>query len=314
MNKMVSPYFSAVTRSLESEVFLINSLSTHQGVKGAANEQALINILERFLPKKYSIGTGIIIDRLGNQSKQCDIVIYDGFNYPEIFGQTPIKFFPIDFVYAVIEVKTTLDQKKMLEACENIKSVKSLDVIYESFRITPTEVAYEINNDTILWENVSTTKPQGFVFGFSSKTTKFDTFYKWMKANNDVNLIPNHIFCLDQGFLVNHPNDVKGFPCPLLNDLGNEFYSQEDCDIFKDGAKYWMTVNGVKYPVSEIGEYKIAIDQSKVLLEFISILNKMLSKKTLSPRIDIYEQYIMPSYNYKFNFKDGNLCYNKATK
>jgi len=312
MKKMVTPYFSAVARALESEVFMINSLSTHQGVKGGANEQALINILERFLPKKYSIGTGIVIDRSGKQSRQCDIVIYDSFNYPEVFGQTSIKFFPVDFVYAVIEVKTNLDQNKMREACENIKSVKSLDIIQDSFRMMPTESAEDINDQTVLWENESTTRPQGFVFSFGSKAKSFKTFQNWLTPTDSIDYTPNHVFCLDQGFLVKHHNEVKGFPCPLLNDECTAFISQEDCDFFEENGKYWGMINSAKYPVTEIGQFKVAIDQSKVLLEFISLLNKMLSKKLLSPRIDIYNQYLSGLLGQKFSFQNNELCAHKT--
>ncbi|HCG5532451.1 TPA: hypothetical protein NJ015_004719 [Vibrio parahaemolyticus] len=308
MKKLISPYFSAVTRALDSEVFLINSLSTHQGVKGSANEQALINILEKFLPKKYSISTGIVIDRHGVQSRQCDIVIYDAFNYPEVFGQTPIKFFPVDFVYAVIEVKTNLDRNKLLEACENIRSVKALDIVRDSFRVVPTEAAEEISDDTVIWENVTTTKPQGFVFAFGSKAKSFETFEKWLEPRESIELAPNHVFCLDQGFLVNHPNKVLGFPCLLINEEGTEFYSNEDYDPVEIDGHNWMVINGSRYPVTETGQYKVAIDQSKVLLEFISILNKMLSLKTLSPRIDIYNQYLGSLLDQKFSLKDGELC------
>ncbi|WP_366523456.1 DUF6602 domain-containing protein [uncultured Microbulbifer sp.] len=53
--------------------------------------------------------TGVVIDRQGKQSNQCDVIIYDALNYPELFSQTSAKFFPVDFVYATIEVKTTVN-------------------------------------------------------------------------------------------------------------------------------------------------------------------------------------------------------------
>ena len=77
----------------------------------------------------------MVIDRNGKQSRQCDIIIYDTMLYPSLLSLTNVHFFPIDIVYATIEVKTTLTSSSTKEALENIASVKQLDFIRDQFSV-----------------------------------------------------------------------------------------------------------------------------------------------------------------------------------
>jgi len=61
----------------------VNSIFIHQGVKGEGNEHVLRELIKKFIPKRYGVGTGEVIDRNGKQSRQCDIVTYD--KYISIF-------------------------------------------------------------------------------------------------------------------------------------------------------------------------------------------------------------------------------------
>ncbi|MCK8087959.1 DUF6602 domain-containing protein [Vibrio sp. 1CM8B] len=308
MDKLLSPYYQAIAQKIDAEVSDINDLFEHQGVKGEGNENVLVELLEKFLPKKYAIGTGVVVDHEGQQSKQCDIIIYDAFNYPEIFAQTDVKFFPVDFVYAVIEVKTTLSKKKMTEAIENIKSVKKLKFIKQSFREMPVDPVYELNADTVMWNTVSTTSPQGYIFGFSSSAKKFTTFQDWFEVGEIYEHTPSHVFCLDHGILLNHvETGVHGFMCPLYDQEMDGYYTNKDGSLSLCKNKPFITVDGKKYPLSEMGKRKIAIDQSKVLLEFLTILNELLSFKKLSPNINIYKEYLPKDYKLKFALDNGEL-------
>jgi hypothetical protein len=59
-------------------------------------------------------------------SKQCDVVLYDGDNCPRLLADESHSLFPIESVYATIEVKSTLDAKELADAAEKIASVKKL--------------------------------------------------------------------------------------------------------------------------------------------------------------------------------------------
>lgn len=57
----------------------------HQGVKGTIREYSVFErFLRPYLPSRYSLGQGIVIDAEGKQSKQQDLVIYDDFFTPRL--------------------------------------------------------------------------------------------------------------------------------------------------------------------------------------------------------------------------------------
>jgi hypothetical protein len=78
------------------------------------------------LPKLYSVGGGVIIDKEGNRSNQIDIVVYDSHYHPELFSHSSAVLYPVDVVYMTIEVKTTITKDIMKEAIKNTKSLAAL--------------------------------------------------------------------------------------------------------------------------------------------------------------------------------------------
>jgi hypothetical protein len=79
------------------------------------------------LPKKYTLGTGHIIDKTGNTSRQCDVVIYDDFNCPLLLAEEGYQLFPAEAVFGVIEVKSVLDASAIAQGVQAIQSVKRLE-------------------------------------------------------------------------------------------------------------------------------------------------------------------------------------------
>lgn len=100
---------------------------SHNLEKGLNNEAALRNVMRTFFPLRFGIGKGKVINQDGNLSGQCDIIIYDAIHCPKLFvDENDNQIIPIEGVYAVIQVKTTLDSEKLKIAFENLQSVYSL--------------------------------------------------------------------------------------------------------------------------------------------------------------------------------------------
>ncbi|MET8256474.1 DUF6602 domain-containing protein [Micromonospora sp. NPDC005205] len=118
---IVETYWSGVSRRLQEEVDTFNQLIGHAGEQGRENEQSLISLMARLLPKSLGIGTGIVIDADGGRSKQSDIIIFDLNNQPTIMAQTNQMLFPVENTFMVIEVKTTLNADE-IEECAGKKS------------------------------------------------------------------------------------------------------------------------------------------------------------------------------------------------
>src|SRR5262245_38744602 len=101
MDSVLKAYYRGIAARIRGEVDFINALFRHAGVKGEGNESVLRDLLRRFLPRRYGIGTGIVIDRTGKQSRQCDIVLYERQLYPSLLALTSVHLFPVDLVYGV---------------------------------------------------------------------------------------------------------------------------------------------------------------------------------------------------------------------
>jgi hypothetical protein len=104
----------------------IQAQIVHDGERGEQREQVIRDFLTKYLPKKYAIGTGHVLDPDGNISRQCDIVIYDAFNCPLLLVEEGYQLFPIEAVLGVIEVKSVINASLIAESAKNIQSVKQL--------------------------------------------------------------------------------------------------------------------------------------------------------------------------------------------
>jgi len=118
--------FQGIANNLLNEFDLIHEQISHSGERGRVREHAFQLFLGNHLPGKYSLGSGIVVDKQGNQSHQCDIVIYDSFTCSRLFSKSNIQIFPIECVLGVIEVKSILGSNQIRDAALNIQAVKKL--------------------------------------------------------------------------------------------------------------------------------------------------------------------------------------------
>jgi hypothetical protein len=125
-HRLTNIILDSLNRQILNQLDLANAIK-HPGENGRAREQILADFFKQLLPRSYSISTGFVIDAVGGISKQIDLVIYRS-DYHPMFEIGSIKHFPVESVAAVIENKASITSgKKLLQALENIKSVKALD-------------------------------------------------------------------------------------------------------------------------------------------------------------------------------------------
>ncbi|MFJ3391329.1 DUF6602 domain-containing protein [Leifsonia aquatica] len=123
---LVERYWDGATRRLQVEADVFNQLISHNGEKGRANEMSVAGFFERVLPEGVGIGTGMVIDHKGNQSKQSDLVIFEKSGHPRLFSQTDTLIHPVDTVLMVIEVKTTLNSDEVAEIGSKARALRAL--------------------------------------------------------------------------------------------------------------------------------------------------------------------------------------------
>ncbi len=308
MSDFVAQYYRGIAQKLRSEVDLVNSLFKHQGLKGEGNETVLRELLKRFIPRRYGVGTGVVIDRDGGQSHQCDVVIYDTFLYPSLFALTSIQLFPVEVVYGVIEVKTTLDSQKANICKANIASVKKLKIISEEYDVMGTGKLPRVRLESQKQKggiytfgtamHVSPTPPFGCVFSYNSKVKHFETFKGWFTPKDEMESkeFPELIGCLDQGMVLLSPvvhrmgvREAQGKTIVAMETDTDPKEPSSSEESFEHDGSY--------YPVKKVCRKPYGIDQSQVLLHFLLLLNDLLSYRKFwsNPEINLRDNYFPAS-------------------
>jgi hypothetical protein len=99
----------------------------HPGESGRAREEAIRQHIQEFLPGGLRLETGFVVDALGGQSRQIDLILYYGDYYP-VFRVNGLPLVPVEAVIAVFEVKANVGSRAVLADCyEVLASVKRLD-------------------------------------------------------------------------------------------------------------------------------------------------------------------------------------------
>lgn len=119
--------FTHEQKGLEAQINAAHATITHDGVMGNVIEARWIKgFLSRYLPDRYKIDSGIVIDSRGHTSDQIDIVIYDNQYTPSLLIQEGHRFIPAESVYAVLEVKPEINKKNLEYAANKAASVRTL--------------------------------------------------------------------------------------------------------------------------------------------------------------------------------------------
>jgi len=114
-----------IVRVVSAECSLAGWETTHGGITGNAREAVIRQVLGRFVPSGYEIGSGQVVDCNGNTSRQVDIVISRR-DVPAFVRFDGSKLFTVEGVIATMEVKSSLNSKTLTEALDNCHSVGDL--------------------------------------------------------------------------------------------------------------------------------------------------------------------------------------------
>ena len=98
------------------------------GLIGASREHPARVQLGKLLPAFVSVGSGLVIDSYGAQSKQQDIVIFERDFCPVYsINDTPeATYYPVEGVAATGEVKSTISKSVLFDALDKVQSAKAL--------------------------------------------------------------------------------------------------------------------------------------------------------------------------------------------
>lgn len=121
----VEAAFADMTQKLENAFKTSRTVLDHAGATGQALEQAFTQVLRGFLPKRYDILNGQVVDGR-SFSKQQDVIVIDGHVAGPLWRDGDLGVVPIEAVVATVEIKKNLTWEATGEAVDNIESVKRL--------------------------------------------------------------------------------------------------------------------------------------------------------------------------------------------
>ena len=98
----------------------------HHGMAGHVRQILVEKLLEPLLPEGIYIGSGKVTDSNGSLSSETDIIIYNRRTVPPILYDEKNGVFPIESIYYVIEVKTTLTKSEFEKSIRNGQKLRSL--------------------------------------------------------------------------------------------------------------------------------------------------------------------------------------------
>jgi hypothetical protein len=98
----------------------------HPVTKGDSLELNWLAMLREYLPQRYTVDKAFVVDSEGTISEQIDLVVYDRQYSPFLFNQDGAKYVPAECVYAVFEIKQSIDKPVIEYAGGKVESVRKL--------------------------------------------------------------------------------------------------------------------------------------------------------------------------------------------
>ena len=98
----------------------------HRPSAGDNREDIVEKFLKQHLPKRFGIGTGFVFSHDDKLSNQADLLIVDDHNNSSFYPDDRNQLWPVEAVYALIEVKTNLNRYELDMAVTKGRRFKSL--------------------------------------------------------------------------------------------------------------------------------------------------------------------------------------------
>jgi hypothetical protein len=219
-----------------------NKKLIHPGEYGSYREELIKKWLRMYVPERFDISSGFIINSGGFISTQCDIIIYDKLVTPKIEIIDNQKFFPIETVSCVGEIKS--DINSIAELNGYLKKLSEIKKARENVRdATP----YYPNNKIDLvrflplldpFDNIFTflmcnrfnfdIKPEEINYGDIEQRFKHNLVLSLQngmlsyKINSDSKVAISMPFCGDNNHIDNfYGNDDNELPKPIIGFLSS---------------------------------------------------------------------------------------------
>lgn len=243
--------------NVAKDIFVNNDNQlNHPGEFGQYREAICSRFLEFFIPRKLSIDSGFLINTNNEVSTQCDLVIFDANHTPMIQTEKLQKFFPVETVCAVGEVKSRLTFTQLNDALIKLSKIKKQAEYCEN-----PSIIYKSNGTT--YSPLTSPRDQIVTFLICQKLDfSLDKLGSLYNGTIEPRLKHNIILSIEDGIILYKlgPTAMHIYPIMENKQLENAVYSVKNgkYDYFKVFAHYIFdatTHTTVLYP--EFSDYMI---------------------------------------------------------
>ena len=121
-------YYKRIQDKLLIQKEMIDALlkSQNQKVRSDYYEAIIRDLVRESVPKAFSVARGIILNKEGQNSEECDLILYESATFDTWFQSGEIVVVCPEAARAVIEVKRTLNHRNMADAITNLEHVNNL--------------------------------------------------------------------------------------------------------------------------------------------------------------------------------------------
>jgi hypothetical protein len=121
-------YLADVAKEMRARSASIRrDFASHRLSAGENREDLVESFLREHLPQRFGVGSGLVISGAGMFSNQADVLITDAFNNSPLYGSSSNQLWPVESVYSLIEVKTTLNLPEIKDCVAKGRRFKTLN-------------------------------------------------------------------------------------------------------------------------------------------------------------------------------------------
>jgi hypothetical protein len=205
--------FSKISRDVFQDDTAQNGV-IHAGEFGGYREGIARRFLRALTPKHLAIGTGFLINSEDATSTQVDVVVYDEGATPLIQSHELQRFFPVETVVAIGEIKSRLSKDGLKKTLLKLAKVKALREHVQSPSFIKRDHSSAWSPKTHHYDNlVSFVICDSFDFPCKTLVDDLDEIYgdvpQCRRHNFVVSLVDGILFYVD--------HNKKSLPYPLLH-------------------------------------------------------------------------------------------------
>lgn len=103
------------------------NFATHRLSAGENREDLVSQFLREHLPQRFGISSGLIFSSEGLFSNQANVIVVDHLNNAPLHASSRNNLWPVEAVYALVEVKTSLSPSEIKDSVAKCRRFKQMN-------------------------------------------------------------------------------------------------------------------------------------------------------------------------------------------